>query len=69
MRADLIAAGLQSGWKDLTYAAAEAAWGHAIDVPDNILKTFRRLSAGSPVSVANLEYPARMSTPDRKSVV
>lgn len=37
IKADLIAAGDQSGWEALTYAAAPVAWGQDIDVPDIML--------------------------------
>jgi hypothetical protein len=37
MRADMIIAGDQSGWNDLTYAAAPLACGHAMDVPEMML--------------------------------
>lgn len=33
-KADLMAAGDQRGWKDLTQAAAAATWGQAMEVPD-----------------------------------
>lgn len=35
--ADLIIAGDQLGWNDLTYAAAADTWGQAIEVPDSML--------------------------------
>ncbi|WOH01384.1 hypothetical protein DCAR_0520766 [Daucus carota subsp. sativus] len=37
IKADLIAAGDQSGWEALTYAAAPVAWGQAMDVPEIML--------------------------------
>jgi len=37
MRADMIIAGDQSRWNDLTYAAAPLACGHAMDVPEMML--------------------------------
>lgn len=63
MRADLIAAGDQSGWNDLTYAAAAAAWGQAMDVPERMLNGTILLSPGSPVTDASSEYAANMSSP------
>jgi hypothetical protein len=44
MIADLIAAGLQSGWIDLSSPTRPATWGHDIDVPDITLKGVLRLS-------------------------
>jgi len=44
MIADLIAAGLQSGWTDLSSPTSPATWGHDIEVPDIVLKGVLRLS-------------------------
>lgn len=53
MRADLTAAGDQSGWNDLTYAAAAVAWGQAMDVPDITVNKLYLLSDISPVKLAS----------------
>ncbi|KAL5991676.1 hypothetical protein ACLOJK_012585 [Asimina triloba] len=63
MRADLMAAGDQSGWKDFTYAAAPVAWGHAMDVPDKMLYVEDLLSSGTPESEVTGGKAAKMSTP------
>lgn len=38
MRADLIAAGLHSGWMAVRRATIADIWGHAMDVPEANLK-------------------------------
>lgn len=38
MIADLIAAGLQSGWRVLRSSTAPATCGQDIDVPDSVMK-------------------------------
>jgi hypothetical protein len=44
MIADLIAAGLQSGWRDLRSPTSPATWGHDIEVPERAIKGVLRLS-------------------------
>ncbi|GER46580.1 tRNA(Ile)-lysidine synthase [Striga asiatica] len=63
MRAERIAAGLQSGWAALSRAARPLTWGHDIDVPDTMLKSTLRLSNSRPEGPAARDHPARMSTP------
>lgn len=63
MMADLIAAGDQSGWNDLTYAATPAACGQDMEVPDAILYLTCLLSSGSRDIEAIGEYAAKISTP------
>jgi hypothetical protein len=63
MMADLMAAGLQSGWRALRRPATPATWGHDMDVPDSALKRTRRLSKASPVGPAWPVNAARMLTP------
>ncbi|CAA7391729.1 unnamed protein product [Spirodela intermedia] len=60
--ADLIAAGDQSGWKLLIYAATAAAWGVDIDVPERMLKRERRGSL-FPVIGTYMGCADSMSTP------
>lgn len=59
--ADLIADGDHWGWNDLTYAATPAAWGQAIEVPDNMLNFTRLVSEF--VGGATGEYAAKIPTP------
>jgi hypothetical protein len=63
MRADMIIAGDQSGWKDLTYAAAPVACGHAMDVPEMMLYAANLSALGSPISGDSGVHAARMSIP------
>jgi len=63
MRADMIIAGDQSRWKDLTYAAAPLACGHAMDVPELILYGTLLLSSGSSEGGASIDHAAMMSIP------
>jgi hypothetical protein len=63
MIADLIAAGLQSGWRALRSPAMPATCGHDMDVPDSALKRTRRSSKASPVGPACPVNAARMLTP------
>jgi hypothetical protein len=58
MRADMIIAGDQSRWNDLTYATAPLACGHAMDVPDWMLYRTLFLSLGSPDDVARGDHEA-----------
>lgn len=51
MIADLIAAGLQSGWRVLRRPTTPETWGHDIEVPDRELKGVVRLSDGSSVGL------------------
>jgi hypothetical protein len=44
MIADLIAAGLQSGWRVLIRPATPETCGHDMDVPERMLNATRRLS-------------------------
>lgn len=48
--ADLIAAGVQSGWNDFTYAATPATWGHDMEVPDISVNSENWVSPFKPVS-------------------
>ncbi|PON57783.1 hypothetical protein PanWU01x14_171450 [Parasponia andersonii] len=61
--ADLMAAGLQSGWADLSRAAAPPTWGQAIDVPDRMLNSVFRVSESNPVGPIASVHAARMLTP------
>lgn len=63
IRADLMAAGDHSGWKLLTYAAAPATWGQAIEVPESMSNLENRLSPLIPVRDDNSEYAASMLSP------
>lgn len=63
MRADMIIAGDQLGWKDFTYAAAPVACGHAMDVPESMLYTTLLLSFRSPDTDDSGVHAARMSIP------
>jgi hypothetical protein len=63
MRADMIIAGDQSGWKDLTYAATPVAWGHAMDVPETMLYAANLLSLRFPDTGDSGVHAARMSIP------
>lgn len=58
MRADMIIAGDQSGWKDLTYAAAPVACGHTMDVPESMLYATLLPDTGD-----SGDHAARMSIP------
>ena len=60
MIADLMAAGLQSGWRALR---SPATCGHDMEVPDSALKRTRRSSKASPVGPARPVNAARMLTP------
>lgn len=63
IRAERIAAGDHVGWKDLRYAAAPDTCGHAIGVPDRILKSnFLVSSAFSEIGQFEGQL-AKMSTP------
>ena len=63
IKADMIIAGDQSWWKDLTYAAAPLACGHAMDVPDSMLyKTFP-LSLGINFGGDRGDHDAMISIP------
>jgi len=44
MIADLIAAGVQEGYKDLKRPTIPEMWGHDMDVPETELNWIRRLS-------------------------
>jgi len=63
MRADMIIAGDQSGWKDLMYAATPVAWGHAMDVPEMMLYGANLLSLRLPDTGDSGVHAARMSIP------
>jgi len=63
MIADLMAAGLQSGWRALSSPAMPATCGHDMEVPDSALKRTRRSSKASPVGPARPVNAARMLTP------
>jgi hypothetical protein len=63
MIADLIAAGLQSGWTALRSPAMPATCGHDMEVPDSALKRTRRSSKASPVGPASPVNAARILTP------
>ena len=64
MIADLIAAGLQSGWRALRSPAMPATCGHdSMEVPDSALKRTRRSSKASPVGPTCPVNAARMLTP------
>lgn len=63
MMADLIAPGLQSGWRALRRPAMPATCGHDMEVPDSELKRTRRLSKARPVGPAKPVNAARMLTP------
>lgn len=53
----------QSRWKDLTYAAAPLACGHAMDVPDSMWYKTLLLSSGSSEGGASIDHEAMMSMP------
>lgn len=59
---DLLAEGDQSGWNVLTYAAAPATWGQAIEVPDIILYFTGLLSWRMPEGEQIGENAANIST-------
>ena len=61
--ADLMAAGLQSGWSVLRRPTTPATWGQDIEVPCCILKGTRRLSDGWFDGLAASELAANMLTP------
>lgn len=63
MMADLIAAGLQSGWTIFNRAVVPATCGHDIDVPDIMLYFTRRSSAISFVGEAASLQAAKMFRP------
>ena len=63
MRADMIIAGDQSVWKDLTYAATPVAWGHAMDVPKMMLYGANRSSLRLPDTGDSGVHADRMSIP------
>ena len=63
MRADMIIAGDQSRWNDLTYAAALLACGHAMDVPESMLYRTFLLSPGTSLGDATGDHAAMMSIP------
>ena len=60
MRADLIAAGDQVGWNDLTYAAAAEACGQAIDVPESILYVVFLTSSSKPETEMDPGHAAKI---------
>lgn len=61
--ADLMAEGDQSGWNDLTYAAAPATWGAAMDVPDMKLYLTLLLSEGEDEGETVGENAAKIFSP------
>ncbi|BAS90591.1 Os04g0573200 [Oryza sativa Japonica Group] len=61
--ADLICAGLQSGWLALISAATPATCGHDMDVPDRMLNPTRRLSLDKLDGLASPLHAAKMFTP------
>lgn len=61
--ADLIAAGLQSGWRALRRPAMPATCGHDMDVPDWMVKVTRRWSQGRSEGDAMPLNGAIMPTP------
>ena len=63
MRADMIIAGDQPGWKDLTYAVAPVACGHAMDVPEMTLYAANLLSLRLPDTGDSGVHAARMAIP------
>lgn len=63
MIADRIAAGLQSGWRDLRRPTIPETWGQDMDVPETMLNGTRRVSKGTPVGLVASEYAARILTP------
>jgi len=63
MIADLIADGLQSGWRVLRRPTIPATWGHDMDVPDMAMKGTLRLSKSNSVGLTAAEYAAIMFTP------
>ena len=63
MRADMIIAGDQSRWNDLTYAAAPLTCGHAMDVPEMMLYSTFLVSLGLPEGGDSGDHPAMMSIP------
>ncbi|KAM2946316.1 hypothetical protein COP2_029130 [Malus domestica] len=59
-----MAAGDKCGWNVQTYAAAPAAWGQDMEVPDSMLYFTRLLSSGvSERTGATGENAAKISTP------
>ncbi|KAF3787876.1 hypothetical protein EJ110_NYTH09629 [Nymphaea thermarum] len=63
MSADLMAAGLQSGCAPFSSAASPLTCGHAMEVPETMLKSTRRASLASSVGPLACVHPARMLTP------
>lgn len=63
INANLIIAGDQLGWNDLTYAAAAVAWGQAIEVPEITLYCTALLSPSNWESEATGDHAAITSTP------
>ncbi|KAJ8430894.1 hypothetical protein Cgig2_003887 [Carnegiea gigantea] len=63
MRADFMAAGLQSGCAALISAAKPLTCGHDIDVPEIMLKLTCRVSISSPVGPTLPVQPAKIFTP------
>jgi hypothetical protein len=63
MIADLIAAGLQSGWRVLRSPTAPATCGQDIDVPDSVMKGDLRLSKSKSVGLIASLKAAIMFTP------
>nr|CAB3485487.1 unnamed protein product [Digitaria exilis] len=61
--ADLILAGLQSGWLALISAATPATCGHDMDVPDKMLNPTRRRSVERLDGLASPLHAAKMFTP------
>ena len=51
MIADLIADGLQLGWRVLRRPTTPATWGHDMDVPDMVMKGTLRLSKSNSVGL------------------